>query len=700
MTKQTSSAGFAAILGRWMRGASDRISRHGGPSVVLPLLCGLVLVVQFQALRFCLHWCNRGLAEDIAPATLAWSYLVGLRFDAAVAAYLLLAWLPAAVGARFCGGAKAERHAYVALAAIVAPVVAVLGFAEIEFYREFFTRFNSLALRYWKQPGTVASMIWYGYPVVRYLLLTALVTGVNVGAVVWLGRRFAQERAPARRPALRSVLRLATLAAVCFVAARGGVRGIPLGWGDAVHCDVPFANHLAQNGVWALGRAVMESSHDVDRVAAMWRTPLTLADAQARTARLLVSQATLDAGGADRRVKLTPSPDGPPNVVVILMESFTARFCGACGAGRSKDDYTPEFDKLAGEGILFDRCFSAASHTHQANVGVVAGFPILPGHEALMDDATWGAQRFDALPRAFRNQGYDTYYLYNGDLAWENMRGFMRLQGVERFVDRSNFDAASRHDNTWGVTDEELFIRANREFREAKAPFFAVMCTMSNHEPFDLPRPLPFAEVSDHGSMNKRLNGIRYADWAIGQFFDSARQESYFRNTLFVLVGDHGFSIAPILTELRLLRFHVPLVFYAPELLGREGRRMHSVASHLDIAPTLLRLVGDKSEHRHWGHDLFARAQDDPGTAYFKPSETSNEAGWAVGDKLLVKTNDGQTRLYRYDLGFPAEVEPLFDDALRQALDGDLQAYLTTAKAALHERGQIRTVGAASATEP
>jgi phosphoglycerol transferase MdoB-like AlkP superfamily enzyme len=196
--------------------------------------------------------------------------------------------------------------------------------------------------------------------------------------------------------------------------------------------------------------------------------------------------------------------------------------------------------------------------------------------------------------------------------------------------------------------------------------------------------------------MNKRLNGIRYADWAIGQFFAAARRERYFRNTLFVLVGDHGFSVAPILTELRLLRFHVPLLFHAPELLGRERRCRRDVASQLDIAPTVLRLVGDDRAREHWGHDLFARTEGDPGSAYFKPSEASSEAGWAVGDRLLIKTQGGQTRLYRYDLGFPPRVELLDDDALRRSLDGDLQAYLTTADDALRRRARLRTAGASS----
>src|SRR5687768_598957 len=150
------------------------------------------------------------------------------------------------------------------------------------------------------------------------------------------------------------------------------------------------------------------------------------------------------------------------------MESFSARYVGACG---SDDDFTPEFNRLAAQGILFDRCFSSGTHTHQANVAVLGGMPNLPRHEALMEDYSLGSRPLPALPRVLKQKGYSTTYLYNGDFAWENMRGFFKVQGIDRFVGRSDFD--SRHfDQTWGVSDALLFERANREFARAREPFF------------------------------------------------------------------------------------------------------------------------------------------------------------------------------------------------------------------------------------
>src|SRR5204863_954736 len=131
--------------------------------------------------------------------------------------------------------------------------------------------------------------------------------------------------------------------------------------------------------------------------------------------------------------------------------------------------------------------------------------------------------------------------------------------------------------------------------------------------PFELPRPLPFPEITDAGRDNDRINAIHYADWSIGRFFERARREPWFANTLFVLVADHGFSVPPVMTDLNLLRFHVPLLFYAPALLGDAPRVRHTVASHVDIGPTVLGLLGERAAHQHWGRDLFALDAADPG---------------------------------------------------------------------------------------
>ncbi len=549
-----------------------------------------LLVVLFQALRLILLWVNRELAASVDGAALARAFWVGLRFDLAVAAYITLGQFAFVSFVGLLAGRCAQRQVFFYGAAASFAVLALLGFGEAEFYREYFSRFNTLALHYWKQPATVLSAIWYGYPVLKYLAAVAGITFVLVVALRRAVRRFPVPTAPLASTWKREAVWGMAFAALLLLVARGGFRSTPLKWGDAVHSETMFANQLALNGFWTLGQAALnDENHDF--CADLW--PNRMPDAQAREiAQSLVLLPHEKLTGDNRKYpllrfaasddprtvslkktgSLKESEQGPPNVVVIIMESFTARLCGACGADRSDDDYSPEFNKLVKQGVLFNRCFSVGTHTHQANVGVVADFPNLPGHEDLMEDFNLGNQSFDSLPRAFKQRGYDTTFIYNGAFEWENMRGFHSIQGTRRFIGRDDFDRHSYFDHTWGVSDKDLFDRANEEFAKAKKPFYATVLTLSNHAPFELPRPLPFPEVTGHGGMNQRLNGMRYADWALGQFFKRARREPYFRNTLFVLVGDHGCSIAPILTELRLLRFHIPLLFYALSCSPRRAR--------------------------------------------------------------------------------------------------------------------------------
>jgi phosphoglycerol transferase MdoB-like AlkP superfamily enzyme len=218
------------------------------------------------------------------------------------------------------------------------------------------------------------------------------------------------------------------------------------------------------------------------------------------------------------------------NVVVVMMESFSARFCGATGAPKS---FTPEFDKIAKDGVLFDRCLSAGSHTHQGIFATQLGFPNLPGYETLMSSGV-SNQHFLSMAEIFQEKGYQTFFLYNGDFSWDNMRGFFTKQGVSTFIGGDDMPEAQYHDHVWGVSDGDLFKRCNKEFEAAskKGPFFAAVMTLSNHAPFEVP-PVPGAQpITDQGELNKRLEAQRYADWAVGQFIQEAKTLSYFNDTL------------------------------------------------------------------------------------------------------------------------------------------------------------------------
>jgi len=219
-----------------------------------------------------------------------------------------------------------------------------------------------------------------------------------------------------------------------------------------------------------------------------------------------------------------------------------------------------------------------------------------------------------------------------------------------------------------------------------KGPFFAAILTLSNHSPFNLPEPLPFERVRTGDAMEGRFNTMRYADWALGEFFRKAQEEAYFRDTLFVLTGDHGFGSPPSITGMQVERFHVPLLFYAPQLLPESGVRRETVASQVDIGPSVLGLLGLDRPHQGWGRNLFSPALADSGFAVVKPSGGHEEVALIEGDYLLMRTAKEKPRLYRFGLGFPPASEEVDDTVRLQGMNERLQAYVETGLLALRER--------------
>jgi phosphoglycerol transferase MdoB-like AlkP superfamily enzyme len=222
-----------------------------------------------------------------------------------------------------------------------------------------------------------------------------------------------------------------------------------------------------------------------------------------------------------------------------------------------------------------------------------------------------------------------------------------------------------------------------------QGPFFGAILTLSNHSPFNLPDPLPFERITTGDDMEPRLNSMRYADWALGEFFRQAQGEEWFRNTLFVLTGDHGFGTAPPITAMHLDRNHVPLLFYSPALDPAAIGRRATVASQVDIGASVLGLLGLEVPHQSWGRNLFDPGLKDEGFAVVKPSGGEDLVAMIAGDYVLVREPEGKTLLYRCDYGFPPRVEllPKGEEAERRAaMLKQMQAYIETGLLSLRSR--------------
>ena len=576
---------------------------------------------------------------------------------------------------------------------VCASLTILLGLIELNFYREFHQRLNSLVFQYLQEdPATVLSMLWHGFPVLQLLASWGVASAAMYVLFGWLERLTRGAPAVCETGASRRGSAWYTRAAVfgvlilvCVVAARGTLRqGPPLRWGDAFTTESMFANHLGLNATLSLYDAAKNrfSSHRDNS----WKATLPAEQAQAITRELLLTgnDQLVDAELAPVRRNFQPPVDGQlpvRNVVVILMESFAGRFVGALGSG---EGITPNFDRLAGEGLLFERFFANGTHTHQGMFASMACFPNLPGFEYLMQSPE-GGNRFSGLPQLLSARAFNDVYVYNGDFAWDNQAGFFGNQGMTRFVGRNDYVDPLVADPTWGVSDQDMFDRAVQELGALAPdePFYALLQTLSNHTPYALPDPLPVPAVTGHGSQDAHLTAMRYSDWALGRFFEQAKRQPWYKDTLFVVVGDHGFGAPEQLTEMDLFRFHVPLLLIAPGVTEQFGSRREVVGTQVDVVPTIMGRLGGEVRHQCWGRDLLALDERDPGFGIIKPSGSDQTVAMIRGEQILVQPKDLEPRLYRYRLGADASAQRIEDADNAASMLRQLQAYLQVATGSL-----------------
>jgi phosphoglycerol transferase MdoB-like AlkP superfamily enzyme len=258
---------------------------------------------------------------------------------------------------------------------------------------------------------------------------------------------------------------------------------------------------------------------------------------------------------------------------------------------------------------------------------------------------------------------------------------------MRNFVGRYDYINPKYTDVTWGVSDEDMFMRGIEEIRKLteKGRTFALLQTVSNHPPFDLPPPAPFPALHGPEQLVPWLNGMRYSDWALGKFFEHAERETWFSHTLFVIVGDHGFSYEAPKAMMNLSSYHVPLLIYYPGDTEKGGQVNHTVSSQVDVLPTVMGLMGIHNAYQAWGRDLFRLDPSDQGWAVIKPSGGHETVGFIRGDILFVTAPKIAPSVYRYRLNpwdatkiqMPAETASEFAQNLYGYVQSGIKALLT-----------------------
>ncbi len=467
--------------------------------------------------------------------------------------------------------------------------IVFMEMATPSFINEYDSRPNYLFVEYLKHYKEVGGTLLAEYPL--QLLLAGIVVPLLALVFYRVSRRLLVLDRPIGWPA--ALLLVPLLFTAFLMGARSTFDHRPVNPSTVALTTDHLVNDLALNSAYTVLYAIYLSARDEAGGVPYGKMPFEQVVRIIRDEMGVPDSAFTDPQLPTHHLQQSSMPRKRPcNLVIVLEESLGAEFVGKLGGL----PLTPNLDALADEGIWFDNLYATGTRSVRGIEAVVSGF--LPTPAPSVVKLNKSQRDFFTLASFLKQRGYDTGFIYGGEGHFDNMRSFFMGNGFNYTIDQNDYPDSAFH-ATWGVSDEDLFAAADRKFSSyGEQPFFALVFTSSNHSPFEFPDGRIELYDQEKHTVN---NAVKYADYALGRFFERAKRSSYWENTLFLVIADHnsrvyGSSLVPV------DRFHIPAL-----ILGGPIRRpevVDTLASQIDMGPTLLSLIGISGEHPMVGRDL------------------------------------------------------------------------------------------------
>ncbi len=559
----------------------------------LLLWVAAVFLALNTSVRFALLVFEGSASAGLSASGLAGMFASGLLYDVAALAYLVVPF--AVLALVWPNSPRGRRGHAISAMALLAAVLAGLLFtavAEGVFWNEFASRFNFIAVDYLVYTREVIGNVQQSYPV------GLILSGIAAAAVFIVFML--------RRPVWRSASANAgswgqRLTATALVLALPGFSFFAVGDAPREAVATAAGRELAGNGPYEFMRAYRSNDLDFQKFYRTLAPGQAQHDVRAEFAEAgSVARFTGGSHPLEREVSAGRAPK-PHNVVMVSIESLGSDYVESFGG---KPGLTPNLDRLAREGLMFTNLYATGLRTVRGLEALTLSLPPTPGHAVPMRANNKGFQTFGGV---FKEQGYEPLYVYGGYSRFDNMRDFFGGNGYT-VIDRSAIDAKDiSHETIWGVADEDLFRLAVKEIdarAAAGTKVFAHVMTTTNHRPFTYP-----ANRIDIASGTSRDGAVKYTDWAIGEFVRLAATRPWFANTVFVFVADHT-SNGRGRTNLPPENYRIPLIVYAPGIVA--PGRIDTLASQIDVAPTVLALLDVSYTSRFFGQDILTEGKLHP----------------------------------------------------------------------------------------
>ena len=489
------------------------------------------------------------------------------------------------------------------------------------FIAQYDLRPNYLWVEYLKYPKEVFSTLWTAY---KLPLIFSIVVTV-VSAFFFDKKLNASQQEQGRVPWPAAILLPPVLFVLCVMMGRSTLDHRAVNPSTVAFSSDPLVNTLPLSSAYSVLYAIYETRHEDSNVFPYGEMDKAkVFDIVKNTMTVEESQFVSEELPTLHKQTASIQHQQPMNLVIILEESLGAEYVGALG-GRQ---ITPNLDALSKQGIWFDNLYATGTRSVRGIEAMITGFTPTPSRSVVK--LSKSQTDFFTVAELLEQYDYDTSFIYGGESHFDNMRRFFANNGFNKIIDENDYENPIFY-GSWGASDEDLFNKAHETFSAYKKdqPFFSLVFTSSNHSPFDFPD----GRIEIVGDEKQTVdNAVKYADYALGEYIEKARNSNYWDNTLFIIVADHsdkvyGNDLVPV------KHFRIPAL-----ILGKNiaPKTYSQVASQIDLMPTALSLMGINNEHPAIGKDLSYNIINDviePGRAIMQLSGTQ---AYMEDDQVVV----------------------------------------------------------------
>lgn len=548
----------------------------------------LLFVALFLIGRFFFYLLYFERFNDISLSESLLTFIYGLRMDTIVICIILV--IPtiflAITPKIFSNFISKFLSIYILFFVVIALFIECASFP---FFAQYDLRPNYLFIEYLEYPQEVTSLLFKDYKfqfIAVFILIIATIKIYSKSKFINFEQVFKQNY-------ISRILILIPILLVLFLGIRSSLGHRPVNISDALYSTNRVINEITKNSLHSLGYAYYSNKKAENNISKYGKIDIKEAY---KIASLAIGIDYKDEKKPFyREVKSKLASKKQKNLVIFIEESMGAQFTGFIG----KQNFTPNLDNLAQDYLSFTNLYSNGTRSVRGLAALTSGTLPINGVEVIKRNKS--QEDYFTIASLLKPYGYKSSFIYGGEARFDNMKGWYLGNGFDEVIEQKDFTNPI-FTSTWGVSDEDLVIKANEKFKsyyKNNEKFVSVMFSSSNHMPFELPDGK--IEFEKNIPKNSVENAIKYADFAIGKFFELAKKEDYFKDTVFVVIADHnvrvyGDQIVPI------DMFQIPAIIVSSDI---PHQIFTNLTSQSDVLATALDLIGIDLSYPILGNSIF-----------------------------------------------------------------------------------------------